>query len=59
MLLKIEIKIKGEPRVYYNLRRYKKMGCFGILTDIGKYVTPAQLMEYLVNANHDISVVGY
>ena len=35
------------------------MGSFDILTDISEHVTLVQLMEYLVNVNHAISVVGY
>ena len=52
-------KIKGEPRVYYSLRKYKKMGSYDILTDISEHVTLVQLMDSLGNLNHDISVVGY
>ena len=51
--------IKGEPRVYYSLRKYKKMGSYDILTDISEHVTLFQLMDYLGNVNHAISVVGY
>ena len=35
------------------------MGSHDILTDISEYVTLVKLMDYLGNANHDISVVGY
>ena len=51
--------IKGEPRVYYSLRKYKKKGSYDIPTDINEHVTLVQLMNYLVNINHAISVVGY
>ena len=55
----ILIFLKGEQRVYYSLRKYKKMGSFDILTDISEHVTLVQLMDYLCNMNHAISVVGY
>ena len=35
------------------------MGYYDILTDISEHVTLLELMDYLVNANNDISVVGY
>ena len=53
------LKKKGEPRVYYILRKYKKMGSFDILTDISEHVILVQLMDYLGNTNNDISVFGY
>ena len=51
--------IKGEQKVYYSLSKYKTMVYFDILTDISEPVTVVQLMDYLGNMNHDISVVGY
>ena len=59
MLFKKRRKIKGEPRVYYILRKYKKMGSYDIMTEISEHVTLFQLMYSLVNVNHSISVVGY
>ena len=35
------------------------MGSYDIMTDISEHVTLVQLMDYLGNANHAISVVGY
>ena len=35
------------------------MGSCNILTYISSHVTHVQLMDYLVNVNHDISVVMY
>ena len=35
------------------------MGSYDILTDISEDVTLVQLMDYLVNVNHAISVVWY
>ena len=35
------------------------MGSFYILMDISEHVTLVQLMDYLGNANHAISVLGY
>ena len=39
--------------------KYKKKRSCVILTDISEHVTLVQLMEYLGNMNHAISVVGY
>ena len=58
-ILKNEKYIKGEPRVYYSLTKYKNMGSYDILTDISEHVTLVQLMDYLGNVNNAISVVGY
>ena len=58
-ILKYENKIKGEPKVHYSLSKYKKKGYSDILIDIGENVTLVQLMDYLGNVNHAISVVGY
>ena len=58
-ILKNEKKIKGEPRVYYSLKKYRNMGSYDILTDIREHVTLVQLMDYLGNFNHAISVVVY
>ena len=38
-ILKNEKKLKGEPRVYYSLSKYKNMGSYDFLTDIGEHVT--------------------
>ena len=54
-----EKKIKGKLRVYYSLRKYKKMGYFKIIANISEHVNLVQLMNYLGNVNHAISVVGY
>ena len=58
-ILKNEKTIKGEPKVHYSLKKYRKKGSYDILTDIGEHVTLVQLMDYLGNVNHAISVVGY
>ena len=39
--------------------KHKKKGYYDILTYISKNVTLVQLMDYLENENHAISVVGY
>ena len=52
-------KFKGEPKVHYILRKYKNKGSYEIMTDISENVTLVQLMNYLGNVNHAISVVGY
>ena len=51
-ILKNENKIKGEPKVHYILRKYKKKGSYEIMTDISENVTLVQLMNYLGNVNH-------
>ena len=58
-ILKNKNKIKGEPRVLYILRKYKKKGSYDIMTEISEHVTLVQLMDFLGNAYHAISVVGY
>ena len=52
-------KIKGEPRVYYILRKYFKKGSYDILTDISEHVALVKLIYSLGNVNHAISVLGY
>ena len=58
-ILKNEKILKGEPIVYYILRKYKKKGYSDIRKDISEHVTLVQLMDSLGNVNHAISVVGY
>ena len=55
-ILKNEKIIKGKPRVYDSLSKYKNMGSYDILKDRGEHVTLFQLMYSLVNGNRDISV---
>ena len=43
----------------YSLVEYKNKGSYDILKDIREHVTLFQLMDYLVDKNHTISVVGY
>ena len=57
-ILENEGKLKGEPRVYYSLRKYKQKGYYDILKDISEQVKLVQLMDSLGNVNHAISVVG-
>ena len=45
--------------MYYILRKYDNKGSYDILTDISENVTLVQLVGYLGNLNHAISVVGY
>ena len=52
-------KLKGKPRVYYSLIKYKKKWSHDIMTDISEHVTFVWLMDSLGNVNHAISVVGY
>ena len=58
-ILKNESKIKGEPKVHYILRKYKKKGSYDTLIDISENFTLVQFMGYLGNVNHAINVVGY
>ena len=58
-ILKNENKIKGEPKVHYRLREYKKKGSYDVLIVISENVTLDKFMDSLVNVNHAISVVGY
>ena len=51
--------IKGEPKVHYILKKYKKKGSYDILIDMSENFTLVQLIDYLGNVNHAISVVGY
>ena len=57
--LKNKNKLKGRPKLYYSLSKYKKKGSYDILVDISDHVTLVHLMYSLGNVNHDISVVGY
>ena len=45
--------------MHYSLVKNKKKGSYGILTDISENFTLVQLMDYLGNVNHAISVLGY
>ena len=45
--------------MYYTLVKYKKKGSYDILKYISENVALVQLMDYLGNVNHAISVVGY
>ena len=45
--------------MHYSLIKYKKNGYYGILKEISEHVTLVQLVDYLGNVNHAISVVGY
>ena len=49
----------GKQVLYYNLKNYKQKNSFNILNNMGENVTLVQLLNYLGNGNHSISVVGY
>ena len=49
---------KGETRVNYSIKKYKKKGEYDILKNISANVTLVQLMDSLGNVNHAISAVG-
>ena len=51
--------MKGEPKVHYRLVKYKNKGYYDILKYINENFTLVQLMDYLGNVNHAISVIGY
>ena len=48
----------GEQNLIYNLKKWKNKGAFDILNGISEKFTLVQLMDTLVNVNHDISMVG-
>ena len=48
---------KGETRVHYKLKKYKKKGEYEILENTSANVTLVQFMDSLGNVNHAISVV--
>ena len=58
-ILKNEKNIEVEQKMYYSLRKYKTMVSFYICTYISEICILVQLMDYLGNLNHAISVVGY
>ena len=45
-IMKNEKKLKVEPRVYYSLRKYKKVGSYDILIDISENFTLVHLMDF-------------
>ena len=51
--------MKGEPKVHYSLVKYNKKGSYDILKEMSEHVSLIQLIYYLGNVNHAISVVGY
>ena len=51
--------MKGEPKVHCSLVKYKNKGSYDILKDISEHLTLIQLMDYIGNMNHAISIVGY
>ena len=53
-----QMHIKGEQHLIYNIKVWGN-NAFDILKNISEYVTLVQLMDSLVNVNHDISIVGY
>ena len=59
ILKRTKKRIKGKPRVYYILKKYKKKDSYDILIDINENFTLVQLMDYSGNVNRAISVVGY
>ena len=55
---KFELLFRDEPKVHYNLIKYKKMHEYKITKNISENVTLVKLMDSLGNANHSMSVVG-
>ena len=53
---------KETNKVKWNLRykqeKWKKIGSYDIINNISKHVTLLQIMEYLGNKNHIVSVIG-
>ena len=56
-ILKNEKKV--EQKMFYTLMKYKNRGSYDVLKDMSGYIFLVQLMNYLVNVNNAISVVGY
>ena len=56
--MKKKLRHKGEQRLRYNLKWWKKDG-LDILNYISENVTLVQLMVSLVNVNHAINIVVY
>ena len=56
--MKDKLRQKGKRNLICNLNKWKKKGAFDILNDISENVTLVQLMDTLVNVNHDIIIVG-
>ena len=57
ILLQKQKKAKGKPRVYYSLRKYKRVGYYDIMIDRSEHVTLVQLIGFLGNSSHAISFV--
>ena len=51
--------VKGEHKLYYNMRKYKQKGHFNILNDISERFSLVKLLDSLDKVNHAISVVGH
>ena len=58
-VLKNQKRVKGEQKLYYKLNVFKHKVYFNIFNNKSEHVTLLQLMGYLGNVNHAISVVGY
>ena len=52
-------KIKGKQNLIYNMTIWREIDSFDILNDITENITVVQLMDSLVNLNHDIIIVGH
>ena len=57
--MKNKLRHKCEQHPRYDMRILNKYSRFDILNDIREKFPSAELMESLVNVNHDISIVGY
>ena len=53
------IKIEGKHSLLYNMTIWNKNDAFDIQNYMSEYFTLVQLMDSLVNVNHDISKVGH
>ena len=58
-VLKNKNRIKGEPKLYYILSKYKKKGSYDILYYMSEHVALFKLMDYLGNVNNATSIFWY
>ena len=57
--MKDQVNNPGEQLLHYIIKKCKTQGVFDIIDDISENVTLIQLMDSIVNINHEMSIVGY
>ena len=58
-ILKNQKRVKSDYKFYYSMQEYRKNGSFNILNNIFEQVTLVQLIYFVGNVSHAISVFGY